>query len=47
MTLSEVAIKRPVFTVMMMVALVVLGWFGFKRLGTGPVPGRLLPRGRW
>ena len=43
MTLSEVAIKRPVFTVMLMVALVVLGWFGFKRLGTDLFPDVSFP----
>ncbi len=43
MTLSEVAIKRPVFTVMLMVALLVLGWFGFKRLGTDLFPDVSFP----
>ncbi len=43
MTLSEVAIKRPVFTVMLMVALLVLGWFGFKKLGTDLFPDVSFP----
>lgn len=43
MTLSEVAIKRPVFTVMLMVALLVLGWFGFKRMGTDLFPDVSFP----
>lgn len=43
MNLSSVAIKRPVFTVMMAVALLVLGWFGFKNLGTDLFPDVSFP----
>jgi len=38
MNLSAIAIKRPVFTVMVMAALVVLGALGFTRLGTDLFP---------
>ena len=38
MTLSSVAIKRPVFTVMITVAMVVLGLVGFTRLGSDLFP---------
>lgn len=43
MTLSEVAIKRPVFTVMMTVALLVLGFVGLSRLGTDLFPDVSFP----
>ncbi len=43
MNLSEVAIKRPVFTVMMTVALLVLGWVGFRSLGTDLFPDVSFP----
>lgn len=43
MTLSEVAIKRPVFTVMMTVALLVLGLVGYSRLGTDLFPDISFP----
>jgi HAE1 family hydrophobic/amphiphilic exporter-1 len=38
MFLSDVSIKRPVFATMMMMALVVLGLFSFKRLGLDDMP---------
>ncbi|HAH04920.1 MAG TPA: AcrB/AcrD/AcrF family protein [Elusimicrobia bacterium] len=38
MKLSDVCIERPVFTVMMMLALVVLGAFSFSRLGLDAFP---------
>jgi hydrophobe/amphiphile efflux-1 (HAE1) family protein len=41
--LSAIAIKRPVFTVMMTVALMVLGVLGFKRLGTDLFPDVSFP----
>jgi hydrophobic/amphiphilic exporter-1 (mainly G- bacteria), HAE1 family len=43
MNLSEIAIKRPVFTVMMAFALLVLGLVGFKRLGTDLFPDVTFP----
>ena len=43
MNLSAIAIRRPVFTVMVMVAVVVLGWVGFKRLGTDLFPDISIP----
>ena len=43
MTLSEVAIKRPVFTVMVTVALLVLGAVGLSRLGTDLFPDVSFP----
>ena len=43
MNISEVAIKRPVFTVMMTVALLVLGWVGFRSLGTDLFPDVSFP----
>ena len=43
MTLSDLAIKRPVFTVMMSVALVVLGILGLSRLGTDMFPDVSFP----
>jgi len=41
--LSAIAIKRPVFTVMMTLALLVLGVLGFKRLGTDLFPDVSFP----
>jgi len=38
MSLSDVAIKRPVFTSMMSLCLIVLGVLGLKRLGTDLFP---------
>ena len=38
MNLSEIAIKRPVFTVMVTAALMVLGAMGLSRLGTDLFP---------
>src|SRR5436190_4136646 len=38
MNLSSIAIKRPVFTVMVSVALMVLGLMGLGRLGTDLFP---------
>jgi HAE1 family hydrophobic/amphiphilic exporter-1 len=43
MNLSEVAIRRPVFTVMMTVALLVLGVMGLRRLGTDLFPDVSFP----
>jgi hydrophobic/amphiphilic exporter-1 (mainly G- bacteria), HAE1 family len=43
MTLSSVAIKRPVFTVMLTFALLVLGFVGFSRLGTDLFPDVSFP----
>ncbi len=43
MNLSAVAIRRPVFTVMMAVALLVLGWVGFRNLGTDLFPDVSFP----
>jgi hydrophobic/amphiphilic exporter-1 (mainly G- bacteria), HAE1 family len=41
--ISEVAIKRPVFTVMVTVALLVLGFMGFARLGSDLFPDVSFP----
>ncbi len=43
MTLSDVAIKRPVFTTMVSVAIVVLGIMGFTRLGVNLFPDVQIP----
>jgi len=43
MTLSSVAIKRPVFTVMITVAIVVLGFVGYSRLGSDLFPDVSFP----
>jgi len=43
MNLPDLAIKRPVFTVMMSVALVVLGLLGLSRLGTNMFPDVSFP----
>ncbi|MRG91200.1 efflux RND transporter permease subunit [Polyangium spumosum] len=43
MNLSAIAIKRPVFTVMVAVALLVLGVVGYKRLGTDLFPDVSFP----
>ena len=43
MNLSAIAIRRPVFTVMVTVAILVLGWVGFKRLGTDLFPDVSFP----
>src|SRR5277367_4742705 len=43
MSLSSVAIRRPVFTVMMTVALLVLGFLGMRRLGTDLFPDVSIP----
>src|SRR5580693_5655430 len=43
MNISEIAIKRPVFTVMVAFALVVLGVMGFFRLGTDLFPDVSFP----
>ena len=43
MTLSDVAIRRPVFTAMMSVTLVVLGLLGYQRLGTDLYPDVSFP----
>ena len=38
MTLSDIAIKRPVFAWMLMAALIVFGWISFQRLGVSQMP---------
>jgi HAE1 family hydrophobic/amphiphilic exporter-1 len=43
MFLSDLSIKRPVFATMMMVALVVLGIFSFRRLGLDNMPDVQFP----
>ena len=43
MNLSAVAIKRPVFTVMIMAAMLVLGLVGFRRLGSDLFPDVSFP----
>jgi hydrophobe/amphiphile efflux-1 (HAE1) family protein len=43
MNISEIAIKRPVFTVMVTVALMVLGFMGLSRLGTDLFPDITFP----
>jgi HAE1 family hydrophobic/amphiphilic exporter-1 len=43
MTLSDVAIRRPVFTTMMSASLVVLGLIGLSRLGTDLYPDVSMP----
>src|SRR5690349_276540 len=43
MNISEIAIKRPVFTVMVTLSLVVLGILGLSRLGTDLFPDISVP----
>ena len=43
MSLSDVAIKRPVFTTMLALGLIVLGVMGFNRLGTDLFPDVTFP----
>ncbi len=43
MTISDVAIRRPVFTTMMSLTLVVLGFLGYRRLGTDLYPDVTFP----
>ena len=43
MSLSDVAIKRPVFTTMLALCLIVLGIMGVKRLGTDLFPDVTFP----
>ena len=43
MTLSDVAIRRPVFTGMLSVTLIVLGLLGYRRLGTDLYPDVSFP----
>ena len=43
MNISAIAIKRPVFTVMVAVALLVLGIVGYKKLGTDLFPNVAFP----
>jgi len=43
MTLSDVAIKRPVFTTMLSLCLLVLGWMGLGRVGTDLYPDVTFP----
>ncbi|MFZ2961491.1 MAG: efflux RND transporter permease subunit [Candidatus Ozemobacteraceae bacterium] len=46
MNLSEICIKRPVFTVMLMSALVVLGFFSYRSLGLDQYPKINFPMAR-
>ena len=43
MTLSDVAIKRPVFTTMMSLGIIVLGFLGLSRLGVNLFPDVQFP----
>ncbi|HEY8427012.1 MAG TPA: efflux RND transporter permease subunit, partial [Sandaracinaceae bacterium] len=43
MTISEIAIKRPVFTTMVSIGIVVLGVMGFLRLGVNLFPDVQFP----
>lgn len=43
MNISAIAIRRPVFTVMVTFAILVLGWVGFTRLGTDLFPDVSFP----
>jgi hydrophobic/amphiphilic exporter-1 (mainly G- bacteria), HAE1 family len=43
MTLSDVSIRRPVFTTMMSLALIVMGLIGYSRLGTDLFPDVSFP----
>ncbi len=43
MKLTEISIKRPIFTTMMMLALVVLGVFSYLRLGVDQMPNVEFP----
>ena len=43
MSISEIAIKRPVFTTMITLGWVVLGFLGFSRLGTDLYPDVKFP----
>ena len=43
MNISEIAIKRPVFTVMVTLALMVLGFMGYQNLGTDLFPDVSFP----
>ncbi|HVO19808.1 MAG TPA: efflux RND transporter permease subunit [Anaeromyxobacter sp.] len=43
MTLSDVAIRRPVFTAMLSLTLIVLGFLGLRRLGTDLYPDVTFP----
>jgi len=38
MILSDVSVRRPVFAVMMSVALIVMGWFSYRQLGLDLMP---------
>ena len=38
MTLSDLSIKRPVFAWMLMIGLIVFGWFGFHGMGISQLP---------
>ncbi len=38
MSLAELCVKRPVFTTMLIMALVVMGWFSYERLGLDLLP---------
>jgi len=38
MFLAEVCVRRPVFTTMLIMALVVMGWFSYERLGLDLLP---------
>src|SRR5437016_4242567 len=43
MSISDVAIKRPIFTSMLSLLLIVLGYIGVKRLGTDLFPDVTFP----
>jgi multidrug efflux pump subunit AcrB len=43
MTISDVAIRRPVFTTMLSLTLIVLGVLGYRRLGTDLYPDVSFP----
>src|SRR5438477_1347480 len=43
MTLSDLAIKRPVFAWMLMIGLIVFGWISFNRMGIGLLPDVDMP----
>src|SRR3989304_5395096 len=38
MFLAQLCVKRPVFTTMLIMALVVMGWFSYERLGLDLLP---------
>ena len=38
MNISEISIKKPVFAWMLMAAMIVFGYLGFRKLGVGMLP---------